>query len=120
MPVYPSDAQQLQYSTHSVRGLTTGAKQALTAACLISFVSWSYEDTMTVHAPHPPSPHPSLVLHEADRCSAGRQNSTNNTDAGSLAGSILLHVRLNDRITDHTEAADNETLEHLPCLCVVH
>jgi hypothetical protein len=38
-----------------------GVRQALTALDLTSFVDRSKYDKLTVHAPHPPSPHPSFV-----------------------------------------------------------
>ncbi|KAJ2496490.1 hypothetical protein IWW47_003787, partial [Coemansia sp. RSA 2052] len=38
-----------------------GQRQALTDVWTIREVSVSYRDTITVHAPHPPSPQPSLV-----------------------------------------------------------
>ena len=43
--------------------LTTGARQALTLRCATLPLARSARETMTVHAPHPPSPHPSFVPH---------------------------------------------------------
>ena len=41
--------------------LHSGVRQALTATCLVTSSSLSYRDTITVHAPHPPSPQPNLL-----------------------------------------------------------
>ena len=43
--------------------LTTGARQALTLRCATLPLARSARETITVHAPHPPSPHPSFVPH---------------------------------------------------------
>ena len=43
--------------------LTTGARHALTLRWWILLLLLSILDTITVQAPHPPSPHPSLLPH---------------------------------------------------------